>query len=165
MRTAELTMAVFGALFSAFLMWESAKLPIGWEAERGPGAGAFPFWLATGMLVSSIWIFLRGLRGVTPQAQSTAPYMDGESLKLFAITAGALAVMLGLIHVVGVYVALPLFFVFFVRLIGRHSWATTLGLAIATPVVLFLFFEVGMKILLPKGITEPLFYPLYGFFF
>ena len=34
-------------------------------------------------------------------------------------------------------------------------------IALVTPVAVFLFFEGGMKILLPKGITEPLFFPLY----
>ena len=32
-------------------------------------------------------------------------------------------------------------------------------------VFVFFFFEVTLKILLPKGITEPLFFPLYNLFF
>ena len=42
MRRAELLMAVVLAIFSAYLMWKSAELPIGWVPERGPGGGAFP---------------------------------------------------------------------------------------------------------------------------
>jgi hypothetical protein len=38
-------------------------------------------------------------------------------------------------------------------------------LAVAMPVVLFLFFEIALNITLPKGLTEPLFYPLYDIFF
>ena len=72
--------------------------------------------------------------------------------------------MVGAIHFVGVYIAIPLFFIFSVRFVGRHSWMTTGALAVATPVVTFFFFEVGLKILLPKGITEEWFYPLYGYF-
>lgn len=166
MRRAELTAAVVLAILSVFLMVKSAELPIGWNARTGgPAGGSFPFWLSFGMLLSSIWIFVRGLRGVTPQSRSTEPFMDSLTLKLFAITAGSLFVMILAIHFVGMYVSIPLFFIFYMRFVGRHSWITTGLIAVATPVFLFLFFEVALKIILPKGITEPLFYPLYGFFF
>ncbi len=75
--------------------------------------------------------------------------------------AGALAVSIGLIHVVGVYVSVPLFLIYYIRFLGRHSWFLTLSISLATPVVTFLFFDIALRIVLPKGYTEPLFYPLY----
>ena len=69
MRRAELVMAVALAAFSGYLMWKSAELEIGWIAERGPGPGAFPFWLGAGMLACCAWIILRWLRGAAPQAR------------------------------------------------------------------------------------------------
>ena len=51
MRSAELVMAVVMAIFSVYLMWKSAELPIGWIPQEGPGGGALPFWLAAGCLV------------------------------------------------------------------------------------------------------------------
>ena len=166
MRRAELVTAVVLALLSVLFMVKSAELPVGWNARTGgPAGGAFPFWLSFGMLLSSIWIFVRGLRGVTPQSRSTEPFMDNLTLKLFAITAGSLFFMILAIHFVGVYVSIPLFFIFYMRFVGRHSWITTGAIAAAAPIFLFLFFEVALKIMLPKGITEPLFYPLYSFFF
>ena len=62
-------------------------------------------------------------------------------------------------------VALPLFLFWYLRIFGGHGWTLTLSLTILTPVATFLFFEAVLKILLPKGITEPLFLPLYAFFF
>ncbi len=41
---------------------------------------------------------------------------------------------------------------------------TTLAIAIGLPVVLFFFFDVAMRIVLPKGYLEPLFIPLYDIF-
>ena len=168
MRRAEYVVASVLALFSLYLMVHligtSDKLPIGWIPERGPGGGAFPFWLAVGMLICCGIIILRNFLGHTPESKSSEPYMDRVSLKIFAIAAGSLGVMIAAIHFVGVYVAVPLFFIFYIRFIGRHSWLTTLALAVCTPIVLFFFFEVGLKILLPKGVTEPLFYPLYEIF-
>jgi hypothetical protein len=164
MRRAEFVMAAVMAVFSLYLMWKSAELPIGWEPERGPGGGAFPFWLSFGMLISCAVIIWRAVRRVTPESRSSETYMDPTSLKLFAISAGSLGAMLLLINWIGVYGAVPLFLIFYVRFVGRHSWLTTGMLAAATPVVTFFFFEIGLKILLPKGVTEPLFYPLYEYF-
>lgn len=166
MRRAEIITAAILAIFSVLLMIKSAEVPIGWNARLGgPSAGTFPFWLSAGMLLSSIWIFVRGLRGVTPQARSREPYMDSLTLKLFALTAGSLFLMILGIHFVGMYVSIPLFFIFYMRFMGRHSWITTALITIGVPIFLFLFFEIALKITLPKGITEPLFYPLYALFY
>ncbi len=157
-------MAVVLAVLSGYLMWKSAELPIGWEPRRGPGGGAFPFWLALGMLISCAVIFYRALRGKSVESRSEEPYMDAETIKLIGISAGSIGATLIAIKFVGAYVAIPLFFVFYVRLVGRHSWLTTGLIAGFSPIVIFFFFEVGLRILLPKGMTEPLFYPLYKIF-
>ena len=164
MRRAELVAASVMAVFSLYLMWKSAELPIGWIPDEGPGGGAFPFWLSVGMLVSCVVIIVRTLRRATPESRSTERYMDYTALRLFLVAAGSLTAMVASIHVIGVYGAVPLFLIFYMRVVGRHTWLTTASLALATPIVTFFFFEIGLKILLPKGFTEPLFYPLYKLF-
>ncbi len=164
MRRAELIMAAVMAAFSLYLMWKSAELPIGWIPGEGPGGGAFPFWLAVGMLVCCVLIIVRWFRRADEPARSEDPYMDRHTMVLFAIVAGSLTVTIGLIEVVGVYVAIPLFLAFYMRVMGRHRWIITGSIAAFTPVTLFFFFEIALKITLPKGVTEPLFYPLYSMF-
>ena len=164
MRRAELVMAILMAIFSAYLMWKSAELPIGWIPDEGPGGGAFPFWLSAAMLICSVWTIVRWFRRTTPQSQSTEPFFDSRSLTLVLLVIGALTAMVGSIHFIGVYGALPLFFIFYMRFLGRHSWPKTMTLALSAPVVTFFFFEILLHITLPKGATEPLFYPLYDIF-
>lgn len=164
MRRAELVMALILAACSIGLMVKSAELPIDWVPGEGPGGGAFPFWLSVGMLICCVWIIIRWVRKVGPVATSSAAYMDKETLVLFLLGAGSLTVMIGLIHVIGVYLSVPLFLIFYVRFVGRHSWPLAGGLAIFTPIVTFFFFEIALRITLPKGKTEPLFYPLYDMF-
>ena len=161
MRRAELSMAIVMGLVSIGLMVKSAELPIGWIEGEGPGGGAFPFWLSTGMLVCCLLIVLNWWRGTSAPSRSDKPYLDGETFTLFAVAAGSLAVMIGLIHVIGIYFSIPLFLLFYVRFFGRHSWLLSGLLAGATPVVMFFFFEGALRITLPKGYAEPLFYPLY----
>jgi len=164
MRVAELVMALVMAVFSLYLMWKSAELPIGWIPDEGPGGGAFSFWLATGMLVCCAVIVLRWFWRASPPSRSSEPYMDARTLRIFALAAGSLGVMIASIHLIGVYGAIPLFLIFYMRYMGRHPWRLTGVLAVALPVVTFFFFEIALKITLPKGQTEPLFYPLYDIF-
>ncbi|MGI9305546.1 MAG: tripartite tricarboxylate transporter TctB family protein [Gammaproteobacteria bacterium] len=162
-RTAELVMAVLMGLLSVFLMLKSAELPIGWEEGRGPGGGAWPFWLAGIMLLCSAITLVRWVRRKTPESRSDEEYMDGTTRQINFITVGSLVAMLALTHIVGIYVAMMLFLLFYIRFVGRHSWLLTISLAVGTPVFMFFFFEALLRISLPKGLAvmEPLYYPLY----
>ena len=160
-RTAELAMVVLMGVLSVALMFKSAELEIWWVHGEGPGGGAWPFWLATGMLLACIATLVRWFRRVTPQSRSDEPYMDGKTVQIFSITAGSLAVTLGLVHVIGMYFALMIFLLFYLRVVGAHTWRLAITLALGFPIGSFFFFEGLLKIILPKGYSEPLFYPLY----
>lgn len=165
MRRADLVAAIVLALCSAGIMWKSAELPIGWIPREGPGGGAFPFWLGAGMLGCCVWIIVRWMRRTSPVSCSTEPYMDKQALRVFLTHAGALTVAIGLIEVIGVYGMVPVLLVFYMRFVGRHRWRLVVAYAVLTPVVTFLLFEIVLRITLPKGYTEPLFYPLFNIFF
>ena len=164
MRQAELVLALIMGLLSVGLMWKSAELPIGWIPDEGPGGGAFPFWLSAGMLVCCVWILVRWARRPVGAAADDGPYIPPEARTQVIVVITALAAMIGLVHVIGVYGAVPLFLVFYLRGLGRHGWPLTGALAAAVPIATFFFFEAALKITLPKGYTEPLFYPLYDWF-
>ncbi len=150
--------------FSAYLMWHATVLPIGWDGARGPGGGAFPFWLSMIMFVASSGIFLRSvLAGVRPA--DLTPFFEPGMLGQVLAVVLALGVTILLMPILGAYVAIPLFMLWYLRFFGRNGWTVSLSLTLITPVVLFFFFEVALLILLPKGITEPLFFPLYAMFF
>tara|TARA_B100000029_G_scaffold510873_1_gene603449 strand:- start:2961 stop:3437 length:477 start_codon:yes stop_codon:yes gene_type:complete len=157
-------MAAVLALFSVYLMWKSSELPIGWIPQQGPGGGAFPFWLAVGMLICCIWIIVRWFRRNTVVSRSTEPYLTNSSLKMFLTVSGLLGFMIGAIHIIGVYFSVLIFLLLYIRLLGSHRWSTSILIAVATPVVAFFFFEIALLITLPKGYSEPLFYPLYDWF-
>jgi len=165
MRMAELVMGLVMGVFSLYLMWKSAELPVGWIAGEGPGGGAWPFWLAAGMLLSCIAIVIRGAKRLTPESQSEEPFITERAFKLFLLNAGSLTAMVGLFHVVGAYGAIPAFLIFYLRFMGGHSWRLTGTFATVTPIITFLFFEIALQKTLPKGYTEPLFLPIFDFFY
>ncbi len=164
MRRAEIVTAVLMAAFSIYLMWKSAELPVGWIPDEGPGGGAFSFWLSAVMLVCCVWIAIKWVRRKSPPSQSGAPFMDSFARNKFVLVGGGVTAMIGLVHFVGMYGAIPAFLLYYLRVLGRHSWPTTLAIALGTPVVTFFFFDVALRIVLPKGYLEPLFYPLYDIF-
>jgi hypothetical protein len=91
--------------------------------------------------------------------------MTPRTLKMFLLVAGSLTVMIGSIHIIGVYGAVPLFLIFYIRFLGRHSWLMAGSLAFCTPIAAFFFFEIALRKTLPKGLTEEWFYPLYDIFY
>ena len=93
------------------------------------------------------------------------PFFDPETIRSVSAVAIALTATIAATPFVGAYVAIIAFLLWYLRLYGGHGWTLTLALTVGTPVFLFFFFEVTLKILLPKGWTEPLFLPLYATFF
>ncbi len=164
MRRAELVMALALGVLSAYLMVKSAELPIGWIPREGPGGGAFPFWLSAGMLVCCVFIVLRWVLRQSPVSRSAELYFNSAARGTVITVIVALTLMIGSIHIIGIYFAIPLFLLYYVRVIGRHNWLLSLGVSISAPVISFFFFEIALHITLPKGYSEPLFYPLYDIF-
>lgn len=163
-RTAELLMAIMMGIFSIYLMYKSYELPIGWIDEEGPGGGAWPFWLAAIMLISCIGILVNWLRKLGPIATSTKTFIRSDVLIEVGAVALALILTVASFSVIGIYGALPLFMLFYLKVLGKHSWRLSISIAVIFPIIIFFFFEITLKIILPKGLTEPLFIPLYKIF-
>ncbi|WP_394689773.1 tripartite tricarboxylate transporter TctB family protein [Hoeflea sp.] len=161
MRRAESLIALGLMALAAYFMWHATVLPIGWTEGAGPGGGAFPFWLSALMLVSSGVVFARSV--LAGGAQTL--FFKSETFRSVVLVVVALSVTVAVMPWVGAYVALAAFMVWYLRFFGEQGWGLTVILTVSTLVFLFFFFEVTLKILLPKGWTEPLFIPLYAIFF
>ena len=154
-------MALLMAVFSGYLMWKSAELPVGWVGDA-PGGGAWPFWLSAIMLISTIGILYNWIFRKSSPSQSTATYITMPVLLNVGVVALALTATIFIMGWLGTYVALFLFLAFYVGFLGRHSFMTTVLIAVISPIVTFLFFEVLLSITLPKGLTDPYFRPIFA---
>jgi len=163
MRLGEIITAGILALFSIYLMVESANLDIGYIQGEGPGGGAWPFWLSAIMLISTGFIAYNWYRRTSPPSQSTEPVLDAYGWKILLQVGGGIFGFIGLINIVSMYGAMAIFLVYYVYILGRHTWWLTLILATALPIGFFFFFEGLMRITMPKGLpfTEPFFNVLY----
>ncbi|MEL6587339.1 MAG: tripartite tricarboxylate transporter TctB family protein [Pseudomonadota bacterium] len=163
MRRGEIILAGLLALFSVYLMWKSTELPIGYISGQGPGGGFWPFWLSLGMLLSCGAIAANWWRGKSPASVSAEPLMDAFGWRTIILVGGGLVAFVALISVVSMYGAIAVFLAYYLRFLGRHSWALTLAIALVLPVALFFFFEGAMQISMPQGMafTQPVFDVMY----
>lgn len=160
-RVAEILVAIILALCSIGLMIKSAELNIGWIEGRGPGSGAWPFWLSTGMLLCCLWTIVRWFRKITPESVSTEAYISKDTALIVGTSAFSILALLVMTQWAGMYIALPVFLFFYLKFIGRHSWPLTLSIVVGVPIFIFCLFEWALKIPLPKAFTEEWFYPVY----
>lgn len=175
MRRAEIVTALILALLSIYMMWKSGEGPawdpdvprfanIGMIEGESFGSGFWPFWLSLIMLGCCGWIGVNWWRRKSPPSQSDEPYLDGFATRMLVLVGGGLVGFLALIHVLGFYGAILVFLVYYLYFLGRHTILRTATISIGVPVVSFFFFDVAMRIVLPKGYLEPLFIPLYDIF-
>lgn len=163
MRIGEIVTAGVLALFSLYLMWKSTELPIGYITGRGPGGGAWPFWLSAIMLLCCAMIAFNWWRGSSPPSQSDAPVLDTYGWRMLVLVGGGIIVFVALVNVISMYGAIAVFLLYYMKYLGRHGWALSLSIALITPVAFFFFFEGAMRITMPTGMpfTDPVFNVLY----
>jgi hypothetical protein len=164
-RRAEITVAVVLALCSIALMTKSAQNRITWSAEENMGAGFLPFYLSLGMLICTILTIVKFILKKSPQSQDTSAFIDPEAFKFVSVTLISLIVLVFAIGYLGIYFSLIFFLAFYLRYYSEKSISFITIFSITTPILTFLFFEWLLKIPLPQGISEPLFYPVYDFMY
>jgi putative tricarboxylic transport membrane protein len=148
MRAADIVTASFLMLLGGLVLAEAIRLGFRWGGD-GPQSGFFPFWLAVVVIAHSAAIFVRAIK-----KRSAKRFATPEQLRKVLTVAVPAAATVALTHFVGLYVAALLYLFFYMRLVGRHAWATTAALSVAIPLVTFLVFEKWFLVPLPKGPLE-----------
>lgn len=164
-RRAEITVAVVLALCSIALMTKSAQNRITWSAEENMGAGFLPFYLSLGMLICTLLTIVKFILKKSPQSKDTSAFIDPEAFKFVSVTLISLIVLVFAIGYLGIYFSLIFFLAFYLRYFSEKSISFITIFSLTTPILTFLFFEWLLKIPLPQGISEPLFYPVYDFMY
>jgi len=172
MRLAELVTAIILGILSVYMMALSGKPD--WEGDpwfqnigygdEGPGSGFWPFWLSAIMLICCGWIIANWVRRKSPPSQSGEAFLDKYGRMMLLKVGGGVTAFIGLINFIGMYGAMFVFLLYYICYLGRHRFITGLSIAVGAPIVTFFFFDVAMRIVLPKGYLEPLFIPLYDMF-
>ncbi len=148
MRAAELVTASVLILLGGIVLFDAVRLGFGWGPD-GPRSGFFPFWLALIMVVVCVAIIAQAAR----RAENKS-FVSREQLgSVLKVLWPALA-FVALVRFVGLYVSSALYMGFYMRWVGRHSWATVLLIALGVSIGAFLVFEKWFLVPMPKGPLE-----------
>lgn len=129
-------------------IYGSLQAGTGWGAE-GPKSGFFPFWVGTIVVGTSTWNLIRAYLA-PDKGQFAQWHQIGQVGKVML----PMAVYVGAIPFVGIYVSSALLIAGFMRWIGRYGWPPTLLISIALPVLIYFTFEKWFLVPLPKGPLE-----------
>jgi hypothetical protein len=148
-------LAVAGLLLAAggVVVADSLRIGVGW-ADDGPQSGYFPFYVGLVLMASSGWVLIGQLlrwRAADPEA-----FCTHEQAGLVWAMLWPVAVYVGAIQVLGIYVASTLLIGYFMTRHGRYRWVVTLPVAVGVPLTFFIVFERWFLVPLAKGPLERL---------
>jgi len=164
-RPYQLATAAAIVLIAAVAMFDSraAFSPSAGTQSGDVGARWYPFWAATIMGIASVIVGYRAL--TTPQGTEGA--FEGAR-SLFAVLKLAVPMLLYALLIAGIgfrttdftyrivppfgfYLATALYMGLFAWWLGRYKIWWVAAIAVAFPIVIFLVFEIGFRVSLPKS--------------
>lgn len=151
MRTAELITGGALVLLAVVALQDTFKTS-GWGSS-GPDSGWYPFWSAAVMGAAA----LIALAGVATGRVGGPVFSSREGIGALArVTLPMIAVALA-IPWLGFYVTTGVYMGGFARWQGGYKWFWVAVIAVSLPVALYLCFEQGFRVPLPKSVLY-----LYG---
>jgi hypothetical protein len=152
-RWVELGVALALAVLGLVVMYDSHRIGIEWESD-GPKAGYFPNFI--GWILTTAGVIMAGQTLYRWKELAAKVFVRREELIPVLYMLAPTVVYVGLIALLGIYVASLLYIAVFMKAQGKYGWTPTLVVSISVPVVLFLLFEKWFLVPLPKGPIEQL---------
>ena len=150
-KSAEIAVAALFFIFGAIVIYDSARLGVGWQEVHGPRPGYFPFYIGLLICVSAVVNLVRALR-VAPEKSSA--FVHVGQLRLVLAVLIPTAIYAALVTWFGIYASSVLFIGFFMRWLGKYPWWKVVLVSVLTAVVFYVVFEIWFKVPLPKGPVE-----------
>jgi hypothetical protein len=147
--------AVVAALLSIVgmvVMFEARRLGASWTSD-GPGAGYFPFYIGAILTVGGLGILYQSL--LSKNADKSA-FVDRDQLRRVLSVLLPSAVYVGVIMLLGLYVASAIFIAVFMVWLGKYSAVKSVLLGVVVNAFFFAMFEIWFKVPLYKGALQPL---------
>ena len=147
-RAAEVTVALAASGVGVVVIIGAMAHDVGWGAT-GPGAGYFP--LRVGLLLAAAGLLLALRHAMAGEAgRFAAPGAARRVARLFIPTA-----ILGIAMApLGAYLPMTAYLLWMGRREARLAWPRALALALLTPALFYLVFEVWLFVPLAKGPVE-----------
>ncbi|MBA4422560.1 MAG: hypothetical protein C0390_05575 [Syntrophus sp. (in: bacteria)] len=150
MRKADIWVSFLFMLVGITVVVDSVRLGFMW-GRTGPASGFFPFYLGVGVIISSLIVFYNALSRYKKEGAG-GPLMPPGALKSILWVVIPSTAMVVLTELVGLHIAAALFLAFYMRVVGKIAWVTTILVAIIAPLSLYITFDKLFLIPLPAGL-------------
>ncbi|MFS8037338.1 tripartite tricarboxylate transporter TctB family protein [Xanthobacter sp. AM11] len=149
-RTMDVAVALIFMGVSALVMSDSWRIGASWASD-GPEAGYFPFYVGLIMFIASAVTVAQNFLTRHPDLGN---FVDRSQLVSVMQVLVPTTLYVGLIFILGIYLASAVFIAFFMWWLGKYSPLRIIPVAIGVPLALFMMFEVWFLVPLPKGPIE-----------
>jgi len=152
-RTVDVVVSFLLLAFAALLGFDNWRTGMGWD-ETGPQAGYFPFYLS--VILAAACLYGIG-REFLARRQTAETFVTRAQLRR-VLQVFVPALLFGLLMKwLGLYVASFLLVAGFMAFIGRIAAWKSLLTALLFSLIMFVTFDIGFNVIMPKGPLEALF--------
>jgi putative tricarboxylic transport membrane protein len=157
MRTADISIALMFLLIGLILIFDAVRIGFQWGVT-GPESGLFPFYLGLGLVICS-FLTLRTIFVKYKKDGYKKELMPEGALKSILWVLIPSTGMCVLTEFVGLHIAAGLFLGFYMRVVGKIGWVTTLLVSILVPLSLYIAFDKLFLVPLPQGLWGSMLIP------
>jgi hypothetical protein len=150
MRTADISIALFFLFIGLVLIIDAVRLGFQWGVT-GPESGLFPFYLGIGLVICSL-LTLRTIYAKYKKDGYKKLLMPEGALKSILWVLIPSTGMVVITELVGLHIAAGLFLGFYMRVVGKIGWTTTLLVSFLVPLSLYIAFDMLFLVPLPQGL-------------
>lgn len=154
-------------LVSMGYLWEGHNVPEFYKMAGVPGPTVFPLVLGIAFSLSGLWLVVAPAKNDATGLPTGRPDEEAKGRRISLRTRlaahwhtwvmwGVILLYLLVMPELGFPVATALLLLAFFALLGEHRWSMLLGLALATTLVIYAAFALGLNVRLPLGVLGPL---------
>ena len=152
-RTVDVVVSFLLLAFAALLGFDNWRTGMGWDAT-GPQAGYFPFYLS--VILAAACLYGIGKEFLARRQAAETFVTRAQLRRVLQVFVPALLFGL-LMKWLGLYVASFLLVAGFMTFIGRIAAWKSLLTALLFSLIMFVTFDIGFNVIMPKGPLEALF--------
>lgn len=119
--------------------------------EMGLPSAFFPEVSVIALGGLSALLFLKAHFGKKPENKEIITGMSREEARRFMIILVMMGLYVFLLHLMGFLISSPLILGLLMYYAGQRNWRIILPTIVGIPAIIYLFFEKGLKIILPTG--------------
>jgi hypothetical protein len=154
--TIDAVVAAILVLIGIVVIIEARRLGASWGSD-GPGAGYFPFYIGLILAGCGAAILVQAVRArASGSGEGNEVFVDALQLKRVLSVLAPSALYVGVIMVLGIYVASALFIALFMIIQGKYPVLKSVVIGVAVNALFFCMFEIWFKVPLFKGALNPL---------